>query len=142
LGTIQLHGQEPVAYCQELRQRWGRGEIIKAARIRSQEDLGAIAAYGHGVDALLLDAYHPHMLGGSGHTLPWPELVDFAPAIPWFLAGGLTPDNITTALGQLQPQGIDLSSGVEVAPGHKNLAQVERLFSQIRPWFGAGNSCY
>jgi phosphoribosylanthranilate isomerase len=130
-GSVQLHGQETLAYCQELRQQLRAMEIIKAWRIKSNEDLQVIDKYSAAVDTLLLDAYHPEALGGTGHTLDWPQLIKFRPIIPWLLAGGLNPDNVRSALSQLQPAGIDLSSGVEISPGHKDLAQVQRLFQAL-----------
>ena len=99
--------------------------------MRDNSDLVKIAAYGEVVDGLLLDAYHPDALGGTGQTLDWEQLGAFNPPIPWLLAGGLTPDNVCTALSQLDPDGIDLSSGVEVSPGHKDLALVDRLFANL-----------
>jgi phosphoribosylanthranilate isomerase len=131
LDTVQLHGTESVAFCQELRQALPDTEIIKAWRVRTSSDLELIQTYSQVVDALLLDAYHPDALGGTGQTLDWQQLAAFSPSIPWLLAGGLTPDNICTALSQLQPDGIDLSSGVEVSPGHKNLELVDRLFVNL-----------
>ena len=126
LNTVQLHGMESVEFCQELREALPETEIIKAWRVRSSSDLALIQGYSGVVDGLLLDAYHPDALGGTGQTLDWQQLAAFKPPIPWLLAGGLTPDNIQTALSQLDPDGIDLSSGVEVSPGHKNLALVAR----------------
>jgi phosphoribosylanthranilate isomerase len=132
LNTVQLHGNESIEFCQELRDLLPETEVIKAWRVRDNSDLDKIAAYSEVVDALLLDAYHPDALGGTGQTLDWDQLSAFAPPIPWLLAGGLTPDNICTALSQLYPDGIDLSSGVEVAPGDKDLALVERLFANLK----------
>ena len=66
--------------------------------------------------------------------LDWEILNAFKPDRPWFLAGGLTPNNIAEALQMLSPQGIDLSSGVEISPGHKDLAQVVALFEAIGPY--------
>jgi phosphoribosylanthranilate isomerase len=131
LNTVQLHGNESVEFCQELRDILPETEIIKAWRVRDNSDLDRISAYSHVVDSLLLDAYHPDALGGTGQTLDWEQLVAFNPPLPWLLAGGLTPDNICTALSQLHPDGIDLSSGVEVAPGNKDLALVDRLFTNL-----------
>jgi phosphoribosylanthranilate isomerase len=131
-GSIQLHGQESFEYCQNLRQQLPDREIIKAGRIRTASDLATIQTYSSIVDTLLLDAYHPQALGGTGHTLDWRSLLDFQPTLPWFLAGGLNPVNISIALSQLHPQGIDLSSGVEVSPGIKNLSLVQDLFAEIR----------
>jgi phosphoribosylanthranilate isomerase len=131
-GSIQLHGQESIAYCQQLHQRLPDRELIKAWRIRTTADLSTIQTYRPVVDTLLLDAYHPQALGGTGHTLDWQSLSNFEPAIPWFLAGGLNPGNISIALSQLHPNGIDLSSGVETSPGIKDLGLVRDLFAEIR----------
>jgi phosphoribosylanthranilate isomerase len=131
LATVQLHGMESIAFCQELRQALPTAEIIKAWRVRSSEDLELIQAYGGVVDSLLLDAYHPDALGGTGQTLDWGQLQSFQPPIPWLLAGGLNPENIGTALSQLNPDGIDLSSGVEISPGNKNLESIDRLFLEL-----------
>jgi phosphoribosylanthranilate isomerase len=131
-GSIQLHGQESLEYCQNLRQQLPDQEIIKAWRVRTTEDLYTIQTYCPIVDTLLLDAYHPQALGGTGHTLDWQSLLDFKPAIPWFLAGGLNPGNISIALSQLDPNGIDLSSGVEVSPGIKDLNLVQDLLAEVR----------
>lgn len=130
-GSVQLHGTESIAYCQVLRQQLPDIEIIKASRVKSSEDLPAIDLYSGVVNTLLLDAYHPQALGGTGQTLDWPQLLNFQPAIPWFLAGGLNPENVLVALAQLQPAGIDLSSGVEISPGNKDLAKVSQLFQTI-----------
>ena len=136
LDTVQLHGTESVEFCQELRQALPTTEIIKAWRVKSSSDLAQIQSYSQVVDGLLLDAYHPDALGGTGQTLDWHQLSAFKPTIPWLLAGGLTPDNICTALSQLQPDGIDLSSGVEISPGQKNLESVDRLFANLRKRLG------
>lgn len=132
INTVQLHGQESIEFCQELRVALPNTEIIKAWRVRDLQDLAKIMAYSDIVDCLLLDAYHPDALGGTGQTLDWEKLSAFSPPIPWLLAGGLTPANICTALSQLHPDGIDLSSGVEVSPGNKNLELVDRLFTNLR----------
>jgi phosphoribosylanthranilate isomerase len=136
LGSVQLHGTESIEFCQALRQALPDTEIIKAWRVRSDQDLAMIQTYSEVVDTLLLDAYHPDALGGTGQTLDWQQLLMFQPAVPWFLAGGLTPNNIHGALSQLQPDGIDLSSGVEVSPGDKNLELVDRLFTNLRSRLG------
>ena len=136
LTTIQLHGDETTATCQLLRDALkskglSKVELVKAFRIRTTEDIDKTKAYEPHVDSLLLDAYHPKQLGGTGHTLDWKALQNFSPSRPWFLAGGLTPDNIQQALSKLSPNGIDLSSGVERSPGDKDLEKVRQLFKQI-----------
>ena len=132
LSAVQLHGAESPEFCRQLRQAIRPEiELIKAFRLKSAASLAETSAYLDCVDTLLLDAYHPQILGGTGHTIDWQDLVQFKPAIPWLLAGGLTPANISEALSRLQPDGIDLSSGVERSPGDKDLAKVAQLFEAI-----------
>lgn len=132
LTGVQLHGDESPEFCQQLRQLLPNVEIIKALRVRSFEDIEKAETYTSNADTLLLDAYHPQQLGGTGITLDWMMLQKFSPSCPWFLAGGLTPDNILEALTQTTPSGIDLSSGVERTPGDKDLDKVARLFERLR----------
>jgi phosphoribosylanthranilate isomerase len=134
LSHLQLHGQETLEQCQRLRAELPDLSLIKAIRVRTAADLALATAYAPHVDALLLDAYHPQQLGGTGLTLDWQALGDFQPPCPWLLAGGLTPDNIATALTALQPHGIDLSSGVEQRPGVKDLSRIDQLFAALTPW--------
>jgi phosphoribosylanthranilate isomerase len=131
LTGVQLHGEEPPEFCSLLRQSLPHVEIIKALRVRSIEHLAQAANYMKYIDTLLLDAYHPQQLGGTGQTLDWQMLEQFKPSCPWLLAGGITPDNVVNALNQLQPDGIDLSSGVESTPGDKDLNKVALLFQQL-----------
>ena len=132
LTGVQLHGDETPEFCHQLRQSLSQVEIIKAIRVRSLEHLQTTIHYTDYVDTLLLDAYHPQHLGGTGQTLDWLMLnQEFSPSLPWFLAGGLTPDNILTALSQINPHGIDLSSGVEHSPGNKDLDKVALLFQNL-----------
>jgi len=132
LTGVQLHGDESPEFCQQLRGSLDREvEIIKAIRVKTSAALDRADVYVGIVDTLLLDAYHPARLGGTGQTLDWDALQKFAPDCPWLLAGGLTPDNILSALKTLNPTGIDLSSGVERSPGDKDLAKVARLFEQL-----------
>lgn len=134
LNTVQLHGAETLEQCRTLRQALPHHRLIKAIRVRATADLNQALTYAATVNALLLDAYHPDQLGGTGLTLDWQALKTFSPPCPWFLAGGLRPDNVGQALASLTPQGIDLSSGVEVSPGVKDLALVQQLFEQLQPW--------
>jgi phosphoribosylanthranilate isomerase len=132
LTGVQLHGDESTEFCYQIRQSLPNVEIIKALRIRSLEDFDKAVSYTDTVNTLLLDAYHPQQLGGTGKTLDWNMLQQFSPNCPWFLAGGLTPDNIVEALNQVKPSGIDLSSGVERAPGDKDLDKVAQLFARLQ----------
>jgi phosphoribosylanthranilate isomerase len=132
LSGVQLHGEETPEFCLELRQTLKNIEVIKALKIKNINSLDRVSYYYNSVDTLLLDAYHPQLLGGTGKVIPWQELTNFSPPIPWLLAGGLNPDNILEALKILQPSGIDLSSGVERSPGDKDLDKVADLFNNLR----------
>ena len=129
---IQLHGNESPEFCRAVKQAFPNREIIKALRIQSAESLQKAIAYYSVIDTLLLDAYHPQQLGGTGQTLPWNDLKNFHPPCPWLLAGGLNPDNVLTALESLHPDGIDLSSGVERSPGDKDLEKVSQLLKNLK----------
>ena len=133
LTGVQLHGDETPDDCRALRAALPNIELIKAFRIRDRADLDptVFAPYAEAIDTLLLDAYHPDQLGGTGHTLDWDALETFSPNKPWFLAGGLNPSNIRDAIARLHPTGIDLSSGVERSPGDKDLHQVDQLFQAL-----------
>lgn len=132
LTGVQLHADESPAFCQKLRDRLPGVEIIKALRMRTAADLDKATVYSLHADALLFDAYHPQQLGGTGQTLHWEMLRNFCPSYSWFLAGGITPDNVLEALSQVNPNGIDLSSGVERSPGDKDLHKVAKLFERLR----------
>ncbi|MFM7312065.1 MAG: phosphoribosylanthranilate isomerase, partial [Cyanobium sp.] len=129
--VLQLHGGESPDRCRQLRQALdGQMGLWKALRIRSRDDLARAAAYGSVVDALLLDAWVPDQLGGTGHRIPIEWLQGFQPRLPWWLAGGITPERLPQALQALAaspPVGVDASSGVERAPGDKDLSRVEQL---------------
>ncbi|HBL14829.1 MAG TPA: phosphoribosylanthranilate isomerase [Cyanobacteria bacterium UBA11162] len=131
LNAVQLHGSESLEFCIQLRQSLPEIEILKALRVKTPDSLNQAEIYANYVDTLLLDAYHPQQLGGTGQTLDWRTLQHFNPSCPWLLAGGLTPDNVLDALKMVQPSGIDLSSGVERSPGDKDLDKVALLLKRI-----------
>ena len=128
--VLQLHGEESPERCATLRHCLGV-DIWKALRIRSRQDLERAKTYTDCVDALLLDAWVADQLGGTGQALPLDWLLDFSPAVPWWLAGGITPERVGAILHHLHPNGLDVSSGVEDAPGEKNLARVKELLDAI-----------
>lgn len=138
LTGIQLHGDESPEFCQRVKHHFPHHQLIKALRLRQGVDLRLVEPYFTAVDTLLLDAYHPQQLGGTGKTLPWQQLQSFQPPLPWWLAGGLTPTNLPQALAILHPHGIDLSSGLELAPADKDINQVHHLRTRLEalsiPW--------
>ncbi|MCS7030298.1 MAG: phosphoribosylanthranilate isomerase [Gloeomargarita sp. SKYG116] len=138
--AVQLHGDESPADCQTLRHRLPHVRLIKALRVRSAASLARLPDYEPWVDRLLLDAYHPEQLGGTGHAWDWQHLRSATrPAIPWWLAGGLTPENCLSAIDHTQPHGIDVSSGVELKPGWKDLERVRQLVKQVRSLSSLGS---
>ena len=128
---VQLHGQESPEFCQQLRSQLPDVELIKAIAVQTSESLHQTETYANAVDTFLFDAYAPQQLGGTGKSFNWELLKNFTSPRPWFLAGGLNPDNIQRALEIVKPDGIDLSSGVEKSPGNKDLNLVANLFNLI-----------
>jgi phosphoribosylanthranilate isomerase len=129
---VQLHGEESVDRCEHLLRQLGpEVGIWKALRIRSREDLRRAEDYGGVTQALLLDAWVPGQLGGTGQAIPLDWLEGFSPAVPWWLAGGLTPETVRAVLRVCRPFGLDVSSGVEDRPGWKNLDRVAELITQV-----------
>ena len=109
---------------------------IRVFRMRDESSLAEIAAYPDPVSAILLDTYHKQMLGGSGKTFDW-TLAARAKALtdkPVILAGGLTPENVQDALEAVRPYAVDVSSGVEAAPGVKDHAKIKAFVRAVREW--------
>ena len=132
LTSIQLHGQESPESCGQIRSTFPAHELIKAFRVKDAETLRGVALYDEVVDTFLLDAYHPQELGGTGHAWDWSLLKNYRFERPWLLAGGLNPNNVSDAIAACEPNGIDLSSGVEISPGLKDLDKVKALFSELK----------
>ncbi|WP_254968409.1 phosphoribosylanthranilate isomerase [Cyanobium sp. CH-040] len=128
--VVQLHGSESPQRCRQLRERSGC-LVWKALRLRRPHDLQSLAAYADAVDALLLDAWVPDQLGGTGHAIPLDWLEGWAAPLPWWLAGGIRAERVAELLARLSPTGLDASSGVEAAPGEKDLAKVEALLKAV-----------
>jgi phosphoribosylanthranilate isomerase len=126
LDRIQLHGHETPAYCRQVTQ-----PVIKAFRMKDAESLEHLQGYQ--VSAYLLDAYVEGALpGGTGTPFSW-ELAMRAKAYgPVILAGGLTPDNVEAAIEQTRPYAVDVSTGVECAPGLKDHRKVREFIARAR----------
>jgi phosphoribosylanthranilate isomerase len=117
LTLLQLHGEEGPAFCAEAARRTGC-RVIKAARVRSGADIQALSAF-H-TDYHLLDSYRKGVPGGTGETFAWDLARSHPTAVPVILSGGLTPDNVAEAVAAVRPYAVDVASGVESAPGHKD----------------------
>ena len=126
LDIIQLHGEETPAYCGDVRRR-----VIKAVRVKDITSLDALTLYQ--VSGYLLDAWSPAAHGGTGKTFNWDiaaEAVKLGHRI--ILAGGLTPATVAEAVLKVDPYGVDVSSGVESAPGVKDAVKVMQFVEQAR----------
>jgi len=126
LSLLQFHGDEDSAFCTQF------GVMsLKALRVRDAESLATLEQF-H-TDAFLLDAYSQAGLGGTGEKFNW-ELALAAQQFgkPIFLAGGLTPANVGDAVRQVRPFAVDVSSGVEAAPGKKDAAKVRAFIQAVR----------
>jgi phosphoribosylanthranilate isomerase len=134
LGVAQLHGDEPPSACRELRD--GGLAVWKAVRPRSREELHDLAErYRESTDALLAEGYSPEAAGGTGTAVPrsWlraPEGGRIAGRL--VLAGGLDPENVAAAVREVRPDVVDVSSGVEEAPGRKDPARIRAFVDAVR----------
>ena len=127
LGAAQLHGDETPEYCQSLRDL----TTIKALRVGADYEVESAAAYE--TDAILLDAYVAGERGGTGHTFDWALATLTRERVPQlFLAGGLNPDNVATAVAAVHPYAVDVCSGVETTPGRKCPELMRRFVEEIR----------
>ncbi len=131
---IQLHGPETPHRVEAIRAEAGV-EIMKALPIGSTEDVKQISAFADIADRILVDAKPPKGAdrpGGLGQSFDWSLLEALDPAIPVMLSGGLTPDTVAEAVRTVRPLGIDVSSGVETAPGIKDKRLIEAFIRNAR----------
>jgi phosphoribosylanthranilate isomerase len=128
VGFAQLHGDEDAAYCASI----GGDRVIKALRVSESFNPEAVRQYR--VSAVLLDAYHPSLYGGTGQEFDWSLAREAARLARIILAGGLGPHNIAEAIRTVTPYGVDVNSGVESSPGRKDAARLQLLKKEIEEW--------
>ncbi len=136
LDIIQLHGSESPARVAEIRRGFGR-PVMKAVKIASRADLAETEAYDDAADMLLLDAKAPNDLadalpGGNGLTFDWNLIRDRRWRLPWMLAGGLDDRNVAEAVRISGADIVDVSSGVESAPGSKDPALIKAFLDAVK----------
>ena len=126
LNLLQFHGDESPAYCVQF------GLMsMKAFRVKDAASLEHLTEYK--TDAWLLDAHAPDQLGGTGESFNWDLALEAQKwGRPIFLAGGLTPENVAEAVRRVRPYAVDVSSGVEAAPGRKDHAKVKAFIQAAR----------
>ncbi len=126
LDMLQLHGRESAARVGEVKARYGL-PVMKAVGVADAGDLAALDVYAGVADQLLVDAKPPKggvLPGGNGLAFDWQLIAGRRWASPWMLAGGLTPENVEEAIKLTGATQVDVSSGVESAPGIKDLDRI------------------
>ena len=131
-NIIQLHGDEDIDYCQKLKQKVPNMFLWKAFRIKNKEDLDKIKPYENFVDAILLDSWNEETYGGSGKRIEQKYLEDISFSKPWWIAGGVSTEWIDVILKKIKPNGIDISSSIETAPGIKDLEKTKQIIKEIK----------
>lgn len=134
LDALQLQGAETPERVAGLRARHGI-PVWRAIGVRTSDDIAAAERRFAGADLLLLDARPPDgalLPGGNGLRFDWAILTARRPAMPWGLAGGLTPDTVADAIRATHAPLVDVASGVEDAPGAKNLAKIAAFVKAAR----------
>jgi phosphoribosylanthranilate isomerase len=135
LTALQLHGAETPARAAAIRQRFGL-PVWKAIAVKTAADIAASAAYAGAADLLLFDAKTPDgaaLPGGMGVRFDWTLLRGIHPALPWGLSGGLGPDNVAEAIRITRAPLVDVSSGVESAPGMKDVDKIAAFCEAAGP---------
>ena len=135
LDMIQLHGHESPARVQAVRVRTEL-PVMKALSVAGPGDLGLVREYEDIADWLLFDAKPPKdaaLPGGNGEAFDWSILEGVQHTKPWMLAGGLSPETVPKALSILSPTALDVSSGVESAPGLKDAGKIRAFIKAVRP---------
>ena len=127
LDAVQLHGNESPEMCTKIR---FQTKVIKSFHVKKEPQVLRNEIENYRVDAYLLDTFIKGKAGGTGQTFDWRIAEGLSQRI--ILAGGLTPDNIGTAIAQLQPYGVDVSSGVEKSPGKKDTNKIYSFVRQVR----------
>lgn len=128
---VQLSGDESPEYCQLIEK-----DIIKAFRIKSDmtasEIDSLIKPYENCVNYFLFDTYSEGLYGGTGKTFDWNILHDLSTPIPFFVAGGISKDNVQMAINQANPFGVDISGSLETSPGVKDFDKMAEFFEVIQ----------
>ena len=129
---IQLHGDEDIDYCQKLKQLIPNVGLWKAFRIKNKKDLDKIKPYENFIDAILLDSWNKETYGGSGKRIKQKYLEDLSFSKPWWIAGGVSTEWIGEILKNIKPNGIDISSSIEISPGIKDLEKTKQIIKIIK----------
>jgi len=134
LDMLQLHGSESPSRVSDVKARYGL-PVMKAVGVAERPDLAALDLYQGVADQILVDAKPPKgaaLPGGNGLAFDWTLLLGRVWRRPWMLAGGLTPENVALAIRSTNARQVDVSSGVETAPGAKDEGLIRRFIAAAR----------
>ena len=134
LDMLQLHGRETPERVAEVKARYGL-PVMKAVGIADGDDLPKLESYFGVADQILVDAKPPkggELPGGNGLSFDWRLIAGRRWPCPWMLAGGLTPENVAEAVKMTGAKQVDVSSGVEDAPGQKNAEFIQKFVQSSR----------
>ena len=136
LDSAQLHGEETPEYCVALKKAIDDVKIIKVFKVKKGiMPCGVFETGDYGAaDHFLFDAYQPDASGGTGKVFDWPSIKRHSADLdkPFFVAGGLTPANVADAVRAMHPYGVDVSSGVESAPGKKDALLMKEFIQNAK----------
>lgn len=131
IDLVQLHGEETPSYCSLIDK-----PVIKAIRVDENDTAKSlqneVEQYMDYVDYLLFDTKTEDQWGGSGRTFNWSILDEISAQLPFFLAGGLSAENVRVACRQVKPYAVDVSSGLESKPGVKDFSKIEAFMEEMR----------
>ncbi len=133
LDFLQLHGDESVVFCEELKDKIPDCPIIKVFRIDNEQEMDSILKFAKITDYYLLDTYSADKFGGTGRTFSWNLALQIKKmGRPIFLSGGLTPENVEEAVRKIEPFCVDVASGVESYSGKKNLEKMKLFVEKVK----------
>jgi len=129
---IQLHGDEDIDYCKKIRKEIPNIGLWKAFRIKTEKDLDKIKPFEDFIDAILLDSWNEKTYGGSGKKIKSTYLKNLQFNKPWWLAGGISIKWIDEILNEIKPDGLDISSSIEISPGLKDLKKTKEIIKFLK----------
>ncbi|MBC2715436.1 MAG: phosphoribosylanthranilate isomerase [Desulfobacteraceae bacterium] len=128
LGAVQLHGNEPPKFVRDLMDQGL--SVIKGLYLESQPSIAQVSTYT--ASAYLVECAKGILPGGNAMTWNWENAAGFGENHPMVLAGGLSPKNVASAINKAMPDAVDVSSGVESAPGKKDIHRVKQFIKAVR----------
>lgn len=133
IDGVQLHGNEPPTLLKKIKNLFPEKIVIKAIRVKDRETVKKKIKHYKMADYFLLDRYEENIYGGTGRTIDDKGIEKGK--LPWnriFIAGGITPENVKEIIEKYKPFGIDVASGVEIAPGIKDIEKIKKLIKEVK----------